>query len=504
MGLILAITLSMVSTNASSTAPPLVRALSLMESIERQYLPVLLSGNKWREMASGATSFSSFAASLWPRCDSRESAFVRGRCLAVAARAPGHADEPSTVLFSSQKPSSDSQRERLSPEQRAARRQLAREYMHGYYWLYFIEQGYTFLMLSLILMTGLSARLRRWAQRMSRRATGATLIYGLLFISVWAALGFPLEAYRFWRERRYGFATQDVWSWMGDEGKGLAVALILGSLAILAVYTAIRKAPRRWWLWASGVLIGWMIVIFAIAPVFIAPLFNTFRPLEDESLRQRILALAHEQGIPADDVYQADASRQSRHTNAYVAGLWRTQRIVLYDTLIEHFTPEEVEFIMGHEMGHYVLHHVWKGIALASVLIVIGLWIMSRLAPRLIRRYYRRWKFREVSDVASLPVLLLLGSLYAFLLNPVINGFSRHLEREADLFGLRVAPHPEAAITAFEKFEIIDLSEADPPPFIEFWLYTHPSLHHRIETVKAFLAEKERSLTGDGGSSRGR
>lgn len=376
--------------------------------------------------------------------------------------------------------------------------------MHGYYWLYVIEQGYTFLILSLILMSGLSASLRQWAQRMSQRRIGLTLIYGGLFISLLAVLRLPLEAYRFWRERQYGFATQDMWSWMGDEGKEFVIVLILGSLVVLAVYTVIRKAPRTWWLWASGVLIGWIIFIMTIAPVFIAPLFNTFRPLEDESLRQRILALAHEYGIPADEVYQVDASRQSRHTNAYVAGVLGTQRIVLYDTLIEHFTPEEVEFIMGHEMGHYVLHHVWKGIVLASALIVIGLWIIFRLAPWLIRRYHRRWKFREISDVASLPLLLLLGSLYAFLLNPVINGFSRHLEHEADLFGLRVAPHPEAAITAFEKFEIIDLSEADPPPFIEFWLYTHPSLHHRIETVKAFLAKRERSFTGDGDSSRRR
>lgn len=372
--------------------------------------------------------------------------------------------------------------------EQAERKELARQYSRGWYWFYFINQGYTFLTLFLILWTGFSAQLRRWAERVTSRRWGIILIYSGLFVVLLTVLTFPLDLFAFWRERRYGFATQEVTGWLGDELKELGVTLVLGLPAILVVYAVFKKAPRTWWFWGAGVLIGFVIFTVAVTPVFIAPLFNTFEPLRDPTLRQRILTMAHEQGIPADEVFQVDASRQSRHTNAYVVGLLGTQRIVLYDTLLEKYTPEEVEVVMGHEMGHYVLNHIWKGIGLASLLILIGMWVLYRIVPSLLNRYQHRLGFKELTDVASLPLLALLVSLSAFALDPITNSFSRYQERQADLFGLRAAPHPEAAVSAFEKFEMLDLSEADPPAFIEFWLYSHPSPKHRIEMVEEFLS----------------
>jgi STE24 endopeptidase len=378
----------------------------------------------------------------------------------------------------------------------AKRQQLAKEYSRGNYVLYFVNQGADVLVLLIILMTGFSGRLRKWAERVTQRRWGMILIYSALFIALLAVLDFPLNYYDFLREKRYGFATQNFTGWCGDQLKDLGVTLVLGSLLILALYAVFKKAPRTWWLWGSGVLIGFTIFTLAISPVFIAPLFNKFEPLHDQALRQRILQMAHQQGIPADEVYQMDASRQSRHSDAYVAGLLGTQRIVLFDTIISNFTHEELEFVMGHEMGHYVLNHIWKGIAFFSALILLGMGLLYKFLGKLMERYHTRFGFSQLADVASVPLLLLLLTLYGLVLDPISNGFSRYQESQADRFGLRVAPHPEAAITAFAKFEKLDLAEADPPAFIEFWLYNHPSVGHRIAMAKTYV-ESQRSAVSD-------
>lgn len=373
--------------------------------------------------------------------------------------------------------------------ERDERRQQARQYSRGWYWFYFITQAYLWFLLWLMLRTGWSAQLRRWVSRVIPWRCGVVPMYGAVFILLMNLLLWPFDWFAFWRETQYGFANQSFAEWLSDWFKQLAVIFVLGVPAVWIIYTVFDQAPRRWWLWGSGVLIGWVIIVVAIAPVFIAPLFNAFEPIKDPVLRQRILGLAHQHHIPVDDVLQMDASRQSRHTNAYVIGLWGTQRIVLYDTLLQHFTAEEIEFVMAHEIGHYRLNHIWKGIGLAGLAIVIGLWLLHRVAPRVIERYQTRFGFNQLADVASLPLLLLLVALATFAAAPLINGVSRWMEHHADLFALRAAPHPEAALSVFEKFETLDLSEADPPLLIEFWLYSHPSLKRRIETAEQFLAQ---------------
>ncbi|MBI3950334.1 MAG: M48 family metallopeptidase [Acidobacteria bacterium] len=410
---------------------------------------------------------------LWPLLD-------RGWALSSEIQNP-----KSEVQNQERRPAKSSQ-----SAEKADRQQLAKEYSRGWYRFYFISQAYTFLALFLIVWTGLSARLRDLSERVTRRRWRVILIYGGLFIVLLAMLFFPLDVYAFWREKRYGFATQNFTGWLGDQLKGLGVAVALGLPTILAVYTVFKKAPRTWWLWGSGILIGFVIFVVALAPIFIDPLFNTFEPLRDQALRQRILTLAHEHGIPAHGVYQVDASRQSTHTNACVVGLLGTQRVVLYDTLLENFTPAEVEFVVAHEIGHYRLNHIWKGIGLASLLIVIGMWLLHQIVPRMISRYQHRFGFKGLADVASLPLLVLLLSISTFALSPLSNSISRYMEHQADLFGLQAASYPEAAFSVFKKFETLDLSEPDPPPFIEFWLYSHPSLQRRIEAAKEFLQTK--------------
>jgi len=229
--------------------------------------------------------------------------------------------------------------------------------------------------------------------------------------------------------------------------------------------------------------------------VFIAPLFNTFKPLEDARLREEILAMARAHGIPADEVYQVDSSRQSRHNNAYVAGLLGTQRIVLDDTTLERFTPREIRFVMGHEMGHYVLHHVRRFVVFLSILLIAGIWLVDRIARGLIGRW-RRPGIRSLAEPASLPLMLLVLNLLGLPALPAISAFSRLQERAADRFGMEVTRDPAAAASCFVKFGRYDLGEFRVDPWIETLLLSHPSLGNRIREAQAYA--REHPETGSG------
>jgi Zn-dependent protease with chaperone function len=372
-----------------------------------------------------------------------------------------------------------------------------KEYSRGRYALYFADTAWGLLILLILLATGLSARFRDWARHASGHPSAVVFLYFVFFLTFVSVLSLPLDLYGgYFREKRFGFANQTLAGWMGDWGKSFAVSLVFGGLFLIVLYAVMRKLPKTYWLAGSAVAILFVIVSMAVYPVFIAPLFNRFTPLPECPLKEKLLAMAQGEGIPARDVYEVDASRQSAHTNAYVAGLLGTQRIVLYDTILKTDTPAEIETVMAHEMGHYVLHHVWKMIAFLSVLILAAFWLISRLYPVLAVRFAGRWGFREISDVAGLPLLLLLLGAMQFLATPGINAFSRHLEHEADAFSLRVTKDPDDLISAFRKFNTIDLSEYDPPPFIEFWLYTHPSLEHRIEFAERWKKEQNAAPPG--------
>ena len=350
----------------------------------------------------------------------------------------------------------------------------AKRYSRGNYALYFAGEAWMLGLLGAVAASGLGVKFREWAKRRTSGPNRVVFLTASLLTLFVILASLPLHFYRsYLREKRYGFAHQTILQWLGDWSKGTAIAVILGGLFFVLLYAVARRFPRRFWLVAAVVAILFMVVTVAVEPVFLAPLFNKYTSLPDGALRSRLLELAHSQGIPAKDVFEVNASRQSGHTNAYVAGLLGTERIVIDDTLLKSHTDREVIAVMGHEMGHYVLRHLWKGLSLASLGIVAGCWLLNLLYPKLTRL--------ELSDPAGLPVALLIVSALSFLSTPIGDGYSRRLEHEADAFGLEVVRDPDAAESAFRKFNTIDLSEYDPPPFIEFWYYTHPSLRHRIE-----------------------
>jgi STE24 endopeptidase len=360
----------------------------------------------------------------------------------------------------------------------AERRQKTKAYAHGKYVLDFMDFIYSSLILIGLLAFGVSAKIRQVAQRITRFRPLQTVLYWIQFLLLTTLFEFPLTLYRsYFREKAYGLLTQSFGDWMVDQFKGLAVAVVLGSIFLMLLYGVLRKAPRFWWLWGSVVMIIFVIIGIAIAPVFIQPLFNKFTPVKDIEIRENILSMARAQGIPADEVYEMDASKRTDRISAYVAGLLGTMRIVMFDNTLKRCTPEEIQMIMGHEMGHYVLNHVWKHVAFFSILIVAGFLVACWGFHKAIRKW-PRWQVEGVGDNAGFPLLILLITGFLFLVGPLSNTWIRIHEDEADDFGLEASHEPDAAATTFLKLG--EYRDLEPHPAIEAFLYYHPSGRFRI------------------------
>ena len=374
----------------------------------------------------------------------------------------------------------------VSPE----RLRLARHYLYGGLLWGTLGQLWLLAVLALVVFTGASARVRTALQRgLQRLRPGLTvrwpltLAAAILLIVLVELAGLPFEFYLgFVREHAFGFSHLGAAAWWGEWGKTVLVALLLSVPAILLAYAILQRWPRRWWLPVWGLCVLLAIFSVAIEPVFIAPLFNHFTPLPAGPLRTRILQMAQQAGIPARQVYVVDRSRQSGHTNAYVVGVLGTERIVLYDTILKAQTPQEIEFVMGHEMGHSVLHHLWKGLAYTAALLLVGLFLTAKGFAWAIRRW--RLGITDAGDVAGLPLLLLLLGGLLFLASPLSNGFSRWEEHRADAFGLSICRCPQAAAQGFEREIDTDLIDPDPPRWIEWWYFTHPSQQERIDFAR--------------------
>ncbi len=336
---------------------------------------------------------------------------------------------------------------------------------------------------SLLLFTRASARIRDVARRMFRRRYGRVFAYLVVAGLVAFAFHLPLAAFRdYWWEHRFGLSNQSALVWFTDELKALALELaFLGGTGLVALALwGIEAAGRRWWLWLACGVLPVATAAVLLQPLVFEPAFNRFEPLGDAGLDRRILALAARAGIPARHVFQVDRSRQTRTINAYVSGFGPSQRIVLWDTTLRSLSADEILFVMGHEMGHYKLHHLWKGILLAWMLSFGLLFVGARLMSRALRRFGAAWGIGSLGDEAALP--LIAGVLGALLVAaaPALNGWSRRVEHEADAFGLEATRLNDAAARAFEKLGEMNRSDPDPPPALRLLLYTHPPLLDRV------------------------
>jgi STE24 endopeptidase len=358
----------------------------------------------------------------------------------------------------------------------------ALRHARGGNWLWLIGTLWGLLIPAAFLFTGLSARIRTFAQKIGRRWFFTIVVYFAIFTVLMFLIDFPLSYFSdFHRPHAYGLSNQTFSKWFGDEIKGLVVGLIIGALLLWIPYLLVKKSPRRWWLWTSLLAIPLAAFFMLIAPVVIDPLFNKFGPMKDKELERSILQLASRAGIEGARVFEVDKSTDTNTVNAYVTGFGSSKRIVLWDTTIKKLAPDELLFVMSHEMGHYVLGHVVRSIFFFAALILVTLYVFNRLQSGLIARFSSQFGFTELSDIASLPLILGLVGVLSFFITPIAAGYSRWQEHEADRFGLEITRNNHAAATAFVKLQQENLGVPRRGLLYKLWRADHPLLGERID-----------------------
>jgi len=361
--------------------------------------------------------------------------------------------------------------------------------------LYFVTAGWSLLVLCLMLRTHFGARLREWAERASRfRALQAVIVMSL-FVLVLALAQLPFDAYEHHISLQYGLSVQHWGSWFWDQGKVLLLSFVFASLLGWLLYAVLRRSPRRWWFYFWLAMIPIVVFVLFIEPVWIDPLFNKFEPLTDHrpDLVVQIERVVQRAGmdIPPQRMFEMKANEKTTELNAYVTGLGATKRVVVWDTTMEHTTTPQTLFVFGHEMGHYVLHHIPKELTIILLQLLVLFYLGYRLANWMVARYGARCGIRELSDWASLPLLALIISVLTFLATPAFNAVSRHFEHQADQYGLEVIHGlvPNAPLTAAESFQILGERSLDYPyvgKLAEFWAWDHPTIRDRMTFVQTY------------------
>jgi STE24 endopeptidase len=361
-------------------------------------------------------------------------------------------------------------------------------YFEGGYVLLFVDALYMIAVCGLLLWFRVSAAVRDFAVRQTRSPFWQVPLYVGPMIIILAVATFPLTLYEgFFREKSYGLMNQTLVAWFLDQLTGLGLTLIAGLVGLTILYAIIRAAPRTWWVWCSLVAVVFSAFVTMIAPVLVAPLFNHYTPLPQSVLRTDILKLARSEGIPADNVYLVDASRQSDRISANVSGFMGTTRVSLNDNLLHKGTHDEVLAVLGHEMGHYVLDHALWGLVLGGLVTLLTFAFLQGAFGGLASLFGGNWDVREVDDPAGFPLLLALFTAFGLLLTPVDNWITRSAEIQADMFGINAARKPDAFATVVLK--LANYRKLDPSPWEEFIFYDHPSGHTRIWEMMRWKAE---------------
>jgi STE24 endopeptidase len=355
-------------------------------------------------------------------------------------------------------------------------------YFEGGYWLILWDFLYASAMMLLLLNLRWSAKMRDLAARITRFRWLQTLLYWVQFLVITTLLGFPLEFYESYvREHKYGMATQTFGPWMGDELKGFLVNLVLGAITVVVLFAIVRRLARTWWIWGAAATLVLTTIGIAIAPVYITPIFNKVQRLNDPKVTVPILRMAHANGISTNDVYEIDASRQTTRMSANVSGFGNTMRITLNDNLLRRGSPEEIQAVMGHEMGHYVLNHIPKDILFLAIIDVLSFVYLFYGLKWALARWGDRWQIHDVADPAVLPLVFLLAGILFFVLTPIMNTQTRTEEKEADMFGLNASRQPDGFAQA--AIHLGEYRKMRPGKLEEFIFFDHPSGYNRIHSA---------------------
>jgi Zn-dependent protease with chaperone function len=355
--------------------------------------------------------------------------------------------------------------------------------------LYLFGMVFGIVVLWVLLKFRVAPVFRDFAQCTSKNGFVQVLIFVPLLMLLIAAISLPLDMYEHHISRAYGLSVQGWGSWALDWGKAEAVSLAITVVAVFGLFLIIRKSPERWWFYFWLVTLPFVILLVFVAPVILDPMFNKFEPLEktQPQLVRDIEKVTQRGGlnIPRDRMFEMEASEKVTTYNAYVTGLGATKRVVVWDNTARDLTIPETLFIFGHEMGHYVLNHIYKGLAFFAGTMLIGFWLGRKIVLAMLARWGEAWHIRGIGDLAALPVLMLALSLLTLIGEPIGNAFSRHLEHQADIYGLEVThglfpDNREVAASSFQKLGEKSYDYPRPNPVLVFWSYSHPTIADRI------------------------
>jgi STE24 endopeptidase len=355
--------------------------------------------------------------------------------------------------------------------------------------LYLIDLFSGIAILWILLQLRIAPRFRDLAERIGKSRFVQTIIFVPLFLLVIVLLTLPIEIYGHHISLAYGLSVQEWPSWMADWAKAQALSLVVSLLAVLTLFWIIGKSPRRWWLYFWLLTLPFAMLLIFVAPVILDPMFNRFEPLEKTQplLVSEIEKVTQRGGldIPRDRMFEMEASAKVTTYNAYVTGIGATKRVVVWDNTARDLTVPETLFVFGHEMGHYVLNHIFKGLAFYAVTSFIGFWLGRRMVLAMLSRWGGAWHIRSLNDLAALPVLMLALSLLTFVGEPIGNAFSRHIEHQADIYGLEVTHglfpnNSQVAASSFQRLGEKSYDYPNPNPLLVFWSYSHPTIADRI------------------------
>ena len=358
----------------------------------------------------------------------------------------------------------------------------ARKYNRIRRWLGISEFALGLALLLVLLITGWTGWIRDIAYRSQSYAL-AVFLYTLMLVVISKILGLGLDYYSFRLEHRYRLSNQKLRGWIWDEVKGLLVSAILAGLLVELLYFIIRQFPEHWWLVAWLGFLGVAILLAQLAPVILFPIFYKFEPLHDEELRSRLVRLGERAGTRVRGVYKWHLSEKSKKANAALTGLGATRRIILADTLLDNYSPDEIEAVLAHELGHHVHKHILKSMGVQAGVTFVGFWAANWALHYGVDRWHM---FETISDFANLPLLVLIFTLLSFFLMPALNAFSRYNERQADRYAFESIASVAPFVSSMNKLAEQNLAERTPSPWVEWWFHSHPAIARRLAAAAAW------------------
>jgi STE24 endopeptidase len=365
----------------------------------------------------------------------------------------------------------------------------ARSYNRVRRWLGISDFVIGVVFLLVLLLTGWTGWLRDLAYHLGlHNYSFSVFIYLLMLMVLGKALGIGLDYYGFRLERRYKLSTQRLRAWTWDEFKGFLVGLVLATVVVELLYFIIRQWPQNWWLLGWALFMVLFVVLAQLAPVVLFPIFYKFEPLDDEELRRRLVVLSERAGTRVRGIYRWKLSEKSKKANAALTGLGATRRIILADTLLDNYSPDEIEAVLAHELGHHVHRHILK-----SIFVQAGITLFGFFAANWVLHYsvdHHLFDFDQLSDFANLPLLALVSVVLSFLLMPALNAYSRYNERQADRYAFESIASIEPFISSMNKLAEQNLAERTPAKWVEWFFHSHPSISRRLAAAEAWGREQ--------------